>query len=86
MCKQLGQPGENLNSDIANLVKDGLPVKIQKALDVVRVTGNEAVHPGVLDLKDDTKTAQQLFKLINFIAEKMVLIISPTFNHFILHT
>ncbi len=49
-----------------------MPVKIQKALDTVRVTGNEAVHPGILDLRDDQETAQNLFKLINFIAEKMI--------------
>ena len=72
LCKQLGQPGKNINNDIAKLVREGLPRKIQKALDTVRVTGNEAVHPGTLDLRDDTETAQSLFKLINFIAEKMI--------------
>ena len=72
LCKQLGQKGKDVNTDIANLVKEGLPVKIQKALDTVRVTGNEAVHPGILDLRDDQETAQNLFKLINFIAEKMI--------------
>ncbi|RKX95205.1 MAG: hypothetical protein DRP55_10475 [Spirochaetes bacterium] len=72
LCIKLGEEGKNLNEDIANLVKKGLPVKIQKALDAVRVIGNEAVHPGELDLKDDIVTATQLFKLINFIAEKMI--------------
>ena len=69
---QLGEEGKNLNTDIANLVKKGLPVKIQQALDALRVIGNEAVHPGELDLRDDQETAEQLFKLINFIAEKMI--------------
>jgi hypothetical protein len=69
---QLGEKGENLNDDIANLVKKGLPVKVQQALDALRVIGNEAVHPGTLDLKDDQETAGQLFKLVNFIAEKMI--------------
>jgi hypothetical protein len=68
----LGQSGKNINNDIAKLVKEGLPIRIQKALDTVRVTGNEAVHPGVLDLKDSQETAQKLFKLVNFIAEKMI--------------
>ena len=72
LCEQLGQKGKDINTDIANLVKEGLPAKIQKALDIVRVTGNEAVHPGILDLKDDQETAQNLFKLVNFIAEKMI--------------
>ncbi|PMP86825.1 MAG: hypothetical protein C0174_00445 [Thermodesulfobium narugense] len=72
LMKQLGEKGENLNTDIANLVKKGLPVLVQKSLDILRVIGNEAVHPGQLDLRDDQETAEQLFKLVNFIAEQMI--------------
>lgn len=42
------------------------------ALDVVRVIGNEAVHPGQVDLRDDRDTATRLFGLVNLIAEKMI--------------
>jgi len=72
LCIHLGEPGENLNTDIANLVKRGLPGKVQKALDIVRVIGNEAVHPGQIDLKDDKQTANELFHLLNLIAEVMI--------------
>lgn len=72
LCKQLGEKGQDLNTDIGNLVKKGLPVKVQQSLDSLRVIGNEAVHPGQIDLKDDIKTASALFKLVNFIAEKMI--------------
>lgn len=72
LCVQLGEKGQDLNTDIGNLVKKGLPVKIQQSLDSLRVIGNEAVHPGQIDLKDDVKTASALFKLVNFIAEKMI--------------
>lgn len=72
LCKQLGEPGEKVDLDIASLVKKGLSVKIQQCLDSIRVIGNEAVHPGELDLRDDIKTATQLFRLINFIAEAMI--------------
>ncbi len=68
---QLGEK-EDLNAAIGNLVKKGLPVKVQQSLDALRVIGNEAVHPGTLDLKDDPETANSLFKLVNFIAEKMI--------------
>lgn len=72
LCIQLGEKGKDVNADIGNLVKKGLPVKVQQSLDALRVIGNEAIHPGQLDLKDDVKTAVALFKLVNFIAEKMI--------------
>jgi len=68
----LDEKGKNLNEDIKNLVEKGLPIKIQKALDSVRVIGNEAVHPGTLDLKDDVSTASTMFQLVNLVVEVMV--------------
>jgi hypothetical protein len=53
-------------------VKKGLDLRIQKALDIVRVIGNEAVHPGQIELSDDRATAERLFELVNLIAEKMI--------------
>ncbi len=72
LCVQLGENGKNLNTDIANLVKKGLPSKVQESLDSLRVIGNESVHPGELNMKDDVATATALFRLVNFIAEKMI--------------
>lgn len=72
LCEQLGQPGKNVNADIANLVEKGLPPTIQKALDIVRVVGNNAVHPGQINLKDDVETANKLFELVNLIAQVMI--------------
>ena len=72
LCKQLGEEGKNINQDIASLVKKGLPITIQKALDIVRVVGNDAVHPGQIDLRDDQETAYKLFDLINIIAHTMI--------------
>ncbi len=72
LCKYLGEGGKDLNKDIGNLVKKGLPIAVKEALDTVRLIGNEAVHPGQLDLKDDIKTANALFDLVNFIVEKMI--------------
>lgn len=72
LCKELGQPGKNINDDIAALVAAGLDPRIQKALDAVRVIGNSAVHPGSMDLTDDRATAESLFRLLNLIAEKMI--------------
>lgn len=72
LCKELGQPGENINVDIKALVAGGLDPRVQKALDAVRVIGNNAVHPGQIDLRDDRATAESLFRLMNLIADKMI--------------
>ena len=72
LCKQLGEKGENINQDIGELVKKGLPAKIQKSLDIVRVVGNESVHPGQINLDDNKETAYKLFDLINLIANTMI--------------
>ena len=72
LLKHLGQSGKNINDDIANLVKTGLSVKVQQALDYVRVIGNNSVHPGQIDLKDNTEIALNLFNLINIIADVMI--------------
>ncbi|GGF07210.1 protein of unknown function [Chishuiella changwenlii] len=71
LCKELGEPGENINTDIKSLVKKGLPEIVQQSLDVVRVTGNDAVHPGQIDT-DNQETVGQLFDLTNVIIEYMI--------------
>lgn len=63
LCAHLGQSGKNINTDIAVLVTLGLPAKVQQALDAVRVIGNDAVHPGTIDLRDDQETVNKLFVL-----------------------
>lgn len=72
LCKQLGEKGKNIDKDIASLVSKGLNPLIVQTLDIVRVIGNEAVHPGVIDLKDDRDTALKLFDLVNSIADQMI--------------
>lgn len=72
LCVHLGQSGKDIDSGIANLVKAGLPVQIQKALDIVRVVGNNAVHPGVIDLNDKPETVHALFSLINQIVQDRI--------------
>ncbi|WP_082741820.1 DUF4145 domain-containing protein [Burkholderia sp. MSMB1072] len=49
----LGESGKHIDSDIASLVQKGLRPKIQRAPDIVRVIGNESVHPVKLDVRDD---------------------------------
>jgi hypothetical protein len=72
LCIQLGEKGRSIDDDIASLVSKGLNPLIQKSLDIVRVIGNEAVHPGVIDLSDDQDTASKMFVLLNSIADQMI--------------
>ncbi|PHC97061.1 hypothetical protein COF44_22875 [Bacillus toyonensis] len=69
LMAELGESGRNIDADIKSLVSKGLPVKVQQSLDILRVVGNESVHPGTMNIKDDRETAIQLFTLINFIVE-----------------
>ncbi|MBA7542878.1 hypothetical protein ES705_35203 [subsurface metagenome] len=71
LCKELGESGKNINNDIKNLVSKGLPTIVQQSLDIVRVTGNNAVHPGQIDT-DDINVVNKLFELINIIIEYMI--------------
>jgi hypothetical protein len=68
-----GENGKDLNTDIGNLVKSNkLPVKIQQALDIIRVIGNESVHPGQIDIRDDPQTTIALFEMLNIIVDNMI--------------
>ena len=71
LCKELGESGTDINSDIGKLVKKGLPEIVQQSLDIVRVTGNDAVHPGQIDT-DNQETVNNLFSLVNIIVEYMI--------------
>ena len=72
LCKHLGGSGKDINDDIRKFVNKGLDPRVQKALDVVRVIGNNAVHPGKIDLNDSPEQAKNLFELVNLITDIMI--------------
>jgi hypothetical protein len=72
LLEQVGKSGNNINNDIKSLVAEGMSPKIQQALDLLRVIGNNAVHPGQINLDDNAEIAQKLFGILNFIAEELI--------------
>lgn len=73
LCNELGETDRDINKNIGALVKKGLPQSVQQALDVVRVVGNKAVHPGQIAFDvDDKGTATMLMRLLNIIVERMI--------------
>lgn len=72
LVENLDAKGKDLNDKIGNLVSNGLPPIIQQALDSIRVIGNNAVHPGQIDLDDNKELAISLLKFINIIVENQI--------------
>lgn len=73
LCNELGENDKDINKNIGALVEKGLPKSVQQALDIVRVVGNKAVHPGQIAYDvDDKGTASMLMHLLNIIVTRMI--------------
>lgn len=72
LCAQLGGTGKNINDDIKKMVENGLSLRLQQAFDIVRITGNNAVHPLELNLDEKPELVTSMFKLVNMIVEEMI--------------
>lgn len=73
LCLELGETDRDINKNIGALVKRGLSQYVQQALDIVRVVGNKAVHPGQIAFDvDDYATATMLMHLLNMIVTRMI--------------
>ncbi|WP_048077253.1 DUF4145 domain-containing protein [Halorubrum sp. AJ67] len=69
----LDTPGDGIHHDIGHLVDENeIRPRVQKMLDGVRITGNNSVHPGEMDMEDDRDTALALFKLLNYVVDETI--------------
>lgn len=69
LVNELGIKGKDLNEKIGNAE---WPDEIKKACDSVRLYGNNAIHPGMIEVSDKMMTVTTLFKIINyFVAQKI---------------
>lgn len=74
LCNRLANQEEKKKIDgaIKKLVENGLPKTLQKAMDTVRIMGDEAVHPGEINIDDNKDMAIAMFRLMNIIVEKVI--------------
>ena len=73
LCIHLGEKGKNINDDIRSLVEKGaFSGRVVQVADTLRITGNNAVHPGQIVDEDFDKVAGKMFDLINFIVKKAI--------------
>jgi Domain of unknown function (DUF4145) len=73
LCKHLGEEGKNINDDIRELSrKNILPPQLIQVADTVRITGNNAVHPGEMSDEDFDYVAGKMFGLLNFMIKKAI--------------
>lgn len=64
---------QKLYENIGDLLESGkIDSDIQKALDSVRVHGNDKVHAGEIKTNDDIQTSKKLFNLVNIIVETTI--------------
>lgn len=72
LLKELGGKGKHIDTDIKTIVAGGVDPQVQKAMDIVRVFGNNGAHPGEIQLNEDPELVKKMFELINYIATKMI--------------
>ncbi len=71
LCKHLGQDGKHIDTDIRGLASQNVvPPLVVKVADTVRITGNNAIHPGEMSDDDFDQVASKMFDLLNFIVKK----------------
>ncbi|MDE8674688.1 DUF4145 domain-containing protein [Priestia aryabhattai] len=71
----LGAQKGTIDSMIQSLIKKDIispSGHVRKALDTIREIGNAGVHPTSIDLDENPKASFALFKVINFVVEKMI--------------
>ena len=64
-----GGEKNNINKNIGILSKE-VDKTTQKALDLIRINGNNAVHPGEIQIEEET--TEYMYKLLNIIVQKLI--------------
>jgi hypothetical protein len=71
--EHLGYRTLTLDQAIARLVSEGrIDPELQQAMDVLRLTGNGAVHPREIQLDDAQGTVHALFEMVNVVTDRLI--------------
>ena len=71
LISHLGET-EDIAENLESLNRRGLDEKIQIALQRVRMVGEDAVPPGMIDSGDGEETARALFEILNLIVDALL--------------
>lgn len=73
LCIHLGGEGKNINTDLRTLASNSiLPPEVIQVADTIRITGNQAVHPGEMNPEDVDYIASKMFDLLNYIVRRAI--------------
>lgn len=73
LCIHLGGEGKNINVDLRTLASNNvLPPEVIQVADTIRITGNQAVHPGEMNPEDVDYVAGKMFDLLNYIVRRAI--------------
>ena len=73
LLNELDIGGRTLNDKINNYCNDfDSNNRLIKAFHLLRIVGNEAVHPGVIDINDNEDIARAMFEILNEIVDETI--------------
>ena len=73
MMPLMKETGKNLDENISSLVRKGLEVEIQQAMDVLQVVRKNPSQTTEFDLKEENETAKKFFNSLERILERRML-------------
>ena len=68
----VGGDGKNINDDIKKIVALGVEPETQRALDILRVFGNNGAHPGEIKLDENPSLVHQMYGLMNYVTDRLI--------------
>lgn len=72
LLRYINQNKESLDKNIGLLVSRGIPEKVQKALDFLRIKGNYSVHPESINMEEKREDVLFMFQLFNLVYEELI--------------